>query len=472
MVYFSEHPVGVALSLGWALYLVALVTWIVLQKRPPLSTLAWIFGLAAVPVLGFVIYFYLGPQKIRRQRLRRARLRHLHRCTPQGDPELAARLPRRKQGLARLIEAATGAPVSNATSVELLVGGTATFDALVAAIVSAQHHVHLEYYIFEPDEVGLRLRDALAVRARAGVAVRVLLDAVGSAGIGWRFLAPLRAAGAEVVFFHPFRLATLRPLLNLRTHRKIAVIDGKVGFVGGVNISARQDGRLRADAWHDLHLRLEGPAVGWLQAVFAEDWHYTRRRPLPERELYADMPSGSTAVQIVASGPDSDGEAIHRAFLQAIADARQRVWLVTPYFVPGEATLYALGNAALRGIDVRLLLPARSDSRFVTWAARSYYDELQQYGVRIYEYQRVALHAKAMLVDDDCALLGTANFDIRSFRLNFEVACAVYDADFAAMLARQLELDFGQSRRISRTRPLRLWQRLAEAFARLFSPLL
>lgn len=469
---FGEHPLGWAVSLGWALYLIALGVWIVLQKRSPLSTLAWILTLAALPVLGFLIYFYLGPQKIKRQRLRRARLRHLHRCQAQGDPALAATLPRRKQGLSRLVEAATGAPVSNAAKVELLVGGTQTFDAIVAAIAAARRHVHLEYYIFEPDAVGVRLRDILAARARDGVKVRLLLDAVGSARVSWRFLAPLRRAGAEIVFFHPFRLATLRPLLNLRTHRKIAVIDGTVGFVGGVNISAEQDARLRSTAWHDLHLRLEGLAVGWLQAVFAEDWHYARRRPLAESELYPDAPAGRNPVQIIASGPDSDSEAIHRAFLQAIADARSRVWLATPYFVPGEAALYALSNAALRGIDVRLLLPARSDSRLVGLAARSYYDELQLYGVRIYEYQPAAMHAKAMLVDDDCALIGTANFDLRSFRLNFEVAVAVYDREFAATLAHQFELDFGQSRRVSRSRPLGLPARMAEAFARLLSPLL
>jgi cardiolipin synthase A/B len=456
----------------WAGYLLVLAAWIVLQKRPPLSTLSWILGLAALPLLGFVVYFFLGPQKVRRQRLRRQRLRRLHHCSARGDPAAAAALPRRKRGLGALVEKATGAPVSSLQSIELLSGGAATFDALIEDIGRAREHVHLEYYIVEPDAAGNRLAAALIERAKAGIEVRLLIDAVGSANIGRRWLRPLRAAGVQVARFHPFRAAALRPLLNFRTHRKIAVIDGRVGYTGGVNISAQQDARLCAEAWHDLHLRMAGQAVGWLQALFAEDWLYARGHALPEQHLYPELAPGPVTAQIVASGPDSDSEAIHRAFLQAIHDARQRVWLVTPYFVPGEATLYALTNAALRGVEVSLLLPARSDSRFVLAASRSYYDELLARGVQIFEYQPSVLHAKALLVDDDCAFLGTANFDQRSFRLNFEVAVACYDRAFADRLAAQIAADRAAALRIVQPRGLSVAQRLAEAGARLFSPVL
>lgn len=464
---------NLALSLGWLAYIVALAVWIVLQKRPPLSTLAWLLTLAALPVIGFVIYFFLGPQKIKRQRMRRERLRRLHaEHTPDPDEDPHARLPRRKQSLGRLLRATTGMPVSNARTAQLLSGGAATFAALHAAIAEAQDHVHLAYYIFEPDRVGLPLLGELAAAARRGVHVRLLVDAVGSSGLKRRHLADLRAAGGEVAFFHPFRLATLRPLLNLRLHRKVVVIDGGIGFTGGINISERQHEGLDPQAFHDLHLRLEGAAVGWLQALFAEDWTYATRRPLADAGLYPRQASGPLAVQIAGSGPEGLWEPIHRLHLQAIWDARERVWLETPYFVPGEAALFALSGAALRGVDVRILVPRRSDSLVVTFAARSYYDELMAAGVKVYEYQPTVLHSKALLVDDDCVILGSANFDQRSFRLNFEVCAAVYDVGAAALLEHQFERDFSRSRRLPRPRRVDPLRRLAEASARLLSPLL
>jgi cardiolipin synthase A/B len=460
------------LALLWAAHVMALAVWIVLQKRSPLSTLAWVLSLAALPVLGLLLYFVLGPQKIRRQRLRRQRLRQLHRSGAVPDRHAEEGLPRRKQRLGRLIESATGAPISSAQTLSLLVGGAATIEALHAAVASAREHIHLEYYILDPDRSGTRLRDALIERARAGVRVRLLVDAVGSSRLSRRFLAPLRAAGAEVARFHPFRLAPLRPLLNMRNHRKIVVIDGRIGFTGGINICDNQDARLDRRAFHDLHICIEGPAVGWLQSIFAEDWHYACRQPLPEADLYPALKAGPVPVQVFASGPDGLWEPIHRAHLQAIDDARERVWLATAYFVPSEPALYALTSAALRGVDVRLLVGRRGDSRVVTYAARSYFDELLEAGVRIYQYQPSVLHSKAMLVDDDCVLVGSANFDNRSFRLNFEACVALYDRGAAALLEHQFEVDFSHSHRVTRPRRPGPLRRLGEAAARLLSPLL
>ncbi|GIX36065.1 MAG: cardiolipin synthase [Lysobacteraceae bacterium] len=460
------------LALAWSLYLLVLSVWIVLQKRSPLSTLAWILTLAWLPLLGFVVYFFLGPQKIRRQRLRRKRLRRLQAERARGDPGAHEGLPRRKRGLADLVRNATGMPVTSATRLDLLVGGSRKLDALIEALEAAVDHIHLEYYILEPDAVGTRVRDTLVAAARRGVRVRLLVDALGSPRVGRRFLRPLRQAGGEVAFFHPFRARLLRPLLNLRTHRKLAVIDGRVGFLGGINLCRQVDARHHPRAWHDYHLRLEGLAVGWLQSLFAEDWLYATRRTLPERALFPDLPCGPVPVQLLASGPDSELEVIHRAFVQAIHDARERVWLVTPYFIPGEAALLALGNAALRGVDVRLLVPRRSDARLVDHAGRSYFDELLAQGVRIWQYLPSMLHAKLLLVDQDLAILGTANFDPRSFRLNFEAALAVYDRGFVAGLAGRIEADLERSRPVTLPRRIGPLRRLVEAVARLFSPVL
>ncbi|RPE80131.1 cardiolipin synthase [Vulcaniibacterium tengchongense] len=467
---FASIPdLGFYLTLGWLGYLVGLGLWIVLQKREPVATLSWLISLAALPYLGFLIYYFFGPQRITRQRLRRTRARAALPPPPEGlDPSPDA------IELARLAQATTGLPPSTATDVRLLVDGAAKYRALLEAIAQAREHVHLEYYIFLPDRTGTALRDALIERARAGVQVRLLLDAVGSGRTRERFLRPLRDAGAEVAWFHPMKLRWFwrRPWLNLRTHRKIVVIDGRIGFTGGINVTDDQDERLREDAFRDLHLRLEGDVVRELELVFLEDWAYATGEPPLRLHRPAPQP-GPIAAQVLVSGPDSSWEAIHRLQVGAIHAARRRVWLVTPYFVPGEAARMALTSAALGGLDVRLLVPRRCDSRVVTYAARSYFDELLQAGVKIHEYGPRMLHSKALLCDDDLAILGSANFDHRSFRLNFEVSVLFRDAGVAAQLAQLIQHECSMAPRVRPDRAQPLWRsRLPEALARLVSPLL
>lgn len=461
------------LVVAWIASSVALSIWIVLQKRPPVSTLAWILSLAALPGLGFVIYHLLGPTRIRRQRLKRQRSRQRLDSEPQAAADLLLALPNRlAERQCRLIERMTGSSPTSASGLTLLPGGAEAFDALLEAIAGAREHIHLEYYIVEPDRIGDRLRHALIERARAGVAVRFLIDAIGGADLSRRWLNPLREAGIEIAFFHPFRLATLKPLLNLRTHRKIAVIDGRIGFTGGINIDECHDARLREDAWRDLHLKLEGPAVNGLQQVFVEDWLYASRKPFVAHGLFPQLAPGDVAVQWLASGPDTPAEPIHRAVLQALADAEQRVWLVTPYFVPTEPALYALTNAARRGLDVRLLVPRRADSVTVTYAGRSYFGELIRAGVRVFEYPERMLHTKALLVDRSLSTLGSANFDARSFRLNFELAVNLYGEAAADALEGVLERDFTAAEEVRSPRRIGFLARLAEAAARLLSPVL
>ncbi len=463
------------LGLGWAAYLVGLGTWIILQKREPVATLSWLLGLAALPYVGFFVYLLFGPQRITRQRLRRSRARValLKQAHDDGVDEIAE--------LRRLGQAITGFSPSTARDARLLVDGGATYEALIADIAQARHHIHLEYYIYAPDDSGAALRDALVERARAGVRVRLLLDALGSSMATRRFFAPLLEAGGELAWFHPTRLSHMwkfwrRPWVNLRSHRKIVVIDNSIAYTGGINITDEENDRLRPDAYRDLHVRLAGDIVMELQQVFVEDWAYATGQRDFISDVARDLPApraGGIHAQVITSGPDSDWEAIHRIFVSAIHAATHRVWLVTPYFVPGEAALMALTSAALAGIDVRVMVPRMSDSRFVTLAARSYFDALMHAGAKIYEYGPRMLHTKALLVDDDVALLGSANFDARSFRLNFEVAVLFEDAGFAGTLARQIEAEFPHAPRVRAPRPSSLLAtRLPEAFARLLSPLL
>ena len=456
------------LGLAWALYLLGLAGWIMLQKREPVATLSWIMSLALLPVVGLLIYHLLGPTRIRRQRIRRRRARSLV-----DELHYGARLGGQAGALARLAQASGGFPPGSAERVQLLVDGARTFDAIVEAIAAARFHVHAEYYIFDDDQTGARIRDALVERARAGIKVRLLLDALGSAGLSTAFLAPLREAGAEVVFFHRFRLRRLwRPRLNLRSHRKLLVVDGRVGFTGGINISDTENERVRPDdAFHDLHLRIEGEAVRWLQLAFAEDWGYACGRAPSGVEQWPDLPVGPVRMQVLPAGPDTPWEPIHRVMVSAIHAADERVWLATPYFVPSEAARMALTSAALRGVDVRLLVPVRSDSALVSAAARSYFEELMAAGVRVYEYPRM-LHSKSLLVDGSTCVLGSSNFDNRSFRLNFELSVLVEDPALAIALESVLLRDFDHALAVPADRKPRLPAALGEAAARLLSPLL
>jgi cardiolipin synthase len=468
----ADPRLGLYLLLAWLAYMLGLGLWIVLQKREPVATLSWLMSLALLPYVGFLIYFLLGPQKIQRQRLRRGRSRtglDQFSSPANGDPQCLE--------LARLAQATTGLPAASTATADWLVDGHATYEALLEAIAGARHHVHLEYYIWNPDRTGLRLRDALVARAREGVQVRLLLDAVGAGRMRKRHLQPLVDAGAEVGWFHPTRFRPFtRPWLNLRTHRKIVVVDGRIGFMGGINITDDENDALRPDAFRDLHLRVAGPVVRSLQLVFVEDWVYAagcEPRAFGDPGYWPELAPGPINAQVLVSGPDSSWEAIHRLHVAAIHEARRRVWLVTPYFVPGEAARMALTSAALGGLDTRLLVPRRSDSRLVTLAARSYFDELLKAGVQVYEYGPRMLHTKALLTDEDLCLVGSANFDHRSFRLNFEVSMLLRDAGTCESLARLLEGEFAQARRVRLDRAMGLWQhRLPEAFARLCSPLL
>jgi cardiolipin synthase len=461
------------LAAVWIAYLVWLGGWIVLQKREPVATLSWLLGLAALPVVGLLVYQVFGPQKIKRHRLRRSRSR-----MPREDAGLNGHHSEAAE-LARLGASTTGLPASTAQSVRLLVDGAATYAALLDAIAGAREHIHLEYYICQPDSTGNTLLDALVERARAGVKVRLLLDAVGSAKATKRFFAPLLAAGGEFAWFHPARFGRIwtRTWVNMRTHRKIVVIDGRIGFTGGINITDDENDSLRDDAFRDLHLRIDGDAVRALQVVFIEDWMYATgsrallaeltRAPLPPRD------PGPVDTQVLPSGPDSSWESIHRLHVSAIHVARERVWLSTPYFVPSDAALMALTSAALAGLDVRVMVPRRSDSLLVTLAARSYFDDLLAAGVKVYEYGPRMLHTKALLIDDAFALIGSANFDNRSFRLNFELSVLFHDAAIATELAALFEHDLANAPQVrdDRARPL-LRARLPEALARLGSPLL
>jgi cardiolipin synthase A/B len=505
---------GIWLVCGIAVEAVALllIPFVLLLRKEPPSTVAWILALIFLPGIGATLFLLFGRDRMRLQvqwkrdadrRLadRKAAVgqrRAAHRGDlPGGEPrggavstaqdaEAAAAhglsplpdgaLPVDRE-LFRLGAALTGEEPTTGNGVALLVDGDATYAAIGAAIDAAERHVHAEYYLIRNDATADWLRERLVAAAARGVEVKLLVDGYGSFWLARRWLRSLRRAGVRVAVFLPARRLFFLQPMNLRNHRKTVVVDGAVGFTGGVNIGDEYRGK-RAP-WRDIHLRLTGPCVAQLAQMFEQDWRFATGEELPRAEAHAregDALADAT-VSIVRSGPDIEGparEAIHRLFFSAITLARSRVYVTTPYFIPDRSILVALQSAALRGVDVRLLFPSRSNHKIVWLAGRSFYAELLQAGVSIYEYGPGMIHAKTMIVDGSLALVGSANMDLRSFRLNCEVHAVVRDDRTASELGRRLEADLAVSNRIEieafgrRSRALRV----LENAARLLSPLM
>jgi cardiolipin synthase A/B len=472
-------------------YVVVLSAWILFEKRPPVSTLAWILSLVALPYVGFLIFFFLGPRRLVRKRLRHKRARGARKAMSALTPPPSHRTAEdaRVAQLDRLVRGAGEPGVDLCEEVDIFHDAASAYDAIEAAIRSAKHHVHVAYYIFDSGRAGTRFCDALCERARAGVMVRLLVDDVGSSALSRTMVRRLRDAGVKFARFHEVTFSRIRSRFDFRNHRKIVVCDGTVGFTGGINVcddyiagapssgaaARRRRRRGHPAPWRDSHVRLAGDAVRWLQLMFLDDWNYTTHY-LPRDPAYFPTPTerGRHRVQIVGSGPDRDLEPIQKLYFAAIALAQSRVYVTTPYFVPDDAVLAALTTAALRGVDVRVLVPRRSDSLIVTAAARSYYDVVLASGGRVFEYQPTMIHAKTIVVDDFFAAVGTANMDNRSFRLNFEVTAVLYGKEHAGELVEQFGRDLGLAREIRREARVKLgvrW-RVAEAGARVLSPLL
>jgi cardiolipin synthase A/B len=466
-------PIITGALVMWA-FAVAVV--IILQRRSAAATLAWILALLFLPVVGLVVYRLIGPLRLERKKLRRSTNRRVIHEALQALAALDADGAEHVQ-LARIGMGLGEASPLRADDIDVFLDGASTYEAILAAVGAASHHVHLEYYIWEPDTIGTRLRDLLIERAGAGVKVRLIVDGTGSSHLSRKFLAPLRAAGVEVAWFNPIQLRSLRPRRpDFRTHRKIIVCDGRVGFMGGMNIADVHSAKLSSKYWRDTHMRITGAAVWGLQRLFLEDWNFASATWCAIDAVLFPAPSqaGSHLVQILGSGPDSDAYAIHKAVFTAVNQSSERVWLTTPYFVPDEPLLAALVTAGLRDVDVRLIVPKRGDSRLVDLAARSYFPELLAAGVRVYEYEPRFIHAKTVVCDGDVTVLGSANLDNRSFRLDFEVAAVVFGENINRRLADAFTDDLRECREFTRSDLVRerFGTRLGQAVARLISPLL
>lgn len=464
---------------------------IIFDTRTITKTLAYLLLAIFVPFVGILFYLSFGTnyrkRKIYSKKLitdviTAAKLREdifqYSRATfeqsgadVQSNRELAVMLLRDSQS-----------PLTAGNEVKLLINGEQKFPEVLQAIQNARHHIHIEYYIYEDDEIGNAMADALIQKAAEGIAVRFIYDDFGSRSIRRRLAPRLKAAGVQVFPFYKIIFKAFANRLNYRNHRKIIIVDGEIAFVGGINVSDRYiNYRNRPNLlyWRDTHLRIDGPGIQYLQYLFFCDWNFcASERLIPDRRLFPPFSSTSLSsnrvVQIAASGPDSDVPTILYSIIQAINLATEEILITTPYFIPGESLMDALIVSALGGVKVKLLVPGISDSDLVNAAARSYYGDLLRAGVDIYLYTRGFVHAKTLVADRKVAVVGSANMDNRSFDLNFEVNAIVYDREVATELAGIFYKDIEHAEKIDakawRNRPV--WKRMLEKTARLLSPLL
>ncbi|MCD6346788.1 MAG: cardiolipin synthase, partial [Bacteroidales bacterium] len=358
----------------------------------------------------------------------------------------------------------------------VLNNGRQTFGSMIYELENAKEHIHLEFFIIEDDTIGNRFKDILIRKARSGIRVKVLYDDVGSWSLPRRFIRELKSAGVEVHSFMPVRIYALTNKINYRLHRKILIIDGRVGYVGGLNIADRYwRGLGKNNMWRDTHLRLEGGAVHGLQAVFLMDWNFVTESITPDNNYFPQIQiSQKKLVQIVSSGPDSDWQSIMQAYFSAIATATDYVYISTPYFLPNESIMTAMKTAALGGVDIRILLPEKNDSWIVNYSSRSYLREILEAGVKVYFFIKGFTHSKLMVVDDVFCSIGTANMDIRSFNQNFEVNALVFDEEVSLSIKKDFLSDIESSHLLTLDEwRNRAWhQKGVESFARVFSPLL
>lgn len=458
---------------------------IFLERRDASATWAWLMVLLFLPIAGFIFYLIFGRRLSNKEIFtwdKKSRLGLLAAVQDQLQAIKEGRLEINHpdivpyEDLIYLHLKNNDALYSDNNEVEVFTDGQKKFHALIQDIESAQDHIHLLYYIVRDDKLGTRLADVLIRKAQENVEVKLLYDDMGSRLLKRKFVKRLRDAGVEVESFFPSFIPKVNLKINYRNHRKLAIIDGKIGYIGGFNIGDEYLGfNKRFGYWRDTHLRVEGNAVSNMQTRFILDWNQASRKDIVyEDRYYQAEPKGSTGVQIVSSGPDSEWEQIKHGYIKMILSAKEYVYVQTPYFIPDDSLLDALRIAVLSGVDVRIMIPNKPDHPFVYWATFSNIGDMLNAGAKIYIYQKGFLHAKTIVVDGNIASVGTANIDVRSFRLNFEANAFVYHPNIAKALSDRFHEDLTESTELtsklyqSRSK----WIRFKEAIARLLSPIL
>lgn len=453
------------------------------------KTIAYVLLAIFLPIVGMIIYFSFGINYRKRKMydkklsdnlhlqddLEKELIRYSKDILQEGDAAVKS-----NKKLVNLVLKENLSPLTNNNDVKLLLNGENKFPEVFKAIENAKHHIHIEYYIFQDDTIGNALVDLLIKKAKEGIKVRFIYDDFGSRSIRGKCIPKLKAAGVQTSPFYEIKFYAFASRINYRNHRKIIVIDGSTSFVGGINVSDKYINNQKNQLfWRDTHLMIHGPATWYLQFLFLCDWNFCANDSIaikdglfPQKETF--ISAQDKMVQITASGPDSDTPTILFSMFQAICLAKKEILITTPYFIPGDSLLDALIIAGNSGLAVKLLVPGISDSKLANFASSSYYNALLKAGVEIYKYQKGFVHAKTLVIDDEIAIVGTANMDIRSFDLNFEVNAIVYDEEITIQLKNAFYQDLENADKIN----MQAWQnrpkyiKFFEKIARLFSPLL
>ncbi|MCK8059470.1 MULTISPECIES: cardiolipin synthase [unclassified Fusibacter] len=480
--FLHWSDLAVVIKAFFSFYVLGIGIFIFLDNRNPYKIISWLIVLIAFPVVGFASYLIFG-RSFRKRRLSQSKL--------EFTKDYMARRADVQSGLVHIVDHFNDslvnsrlvnlllnnskAPFFLENEIDIYSDGASFFSQLIKDISSAKHHIHLEYFIIRNDEIGNMIREALIERSLAGVEVRLIYDSVGCWKLGNKYINSLKAAGVQCYEFLPLILPLFGREMNYRNHRKITVIDGKYGYVGGMNLGDEYIGKHKyLGFWRDTHLRIHGEAVNGLQHCFLMDWTFVSRQLL----MYEDYSVKTTVtnhslVQIAASGPDADWEVMLQAYFTMIATAESRIWITTPYLVPEESIMEGLITAALSGLDVRILIPSTPDHFLVYWAGKANIEKLLKSGVAIYLYEKGFVHSKTMIIDESVATVGTANLDIRSLEINFEINAFLYDKEQILRLSEDFLDDITMSHMLTleehAKRPW--WHRLLEAVGRIASPL-
>ncbi|NAS11937.1 cardiolipin synthase [Poritiphilus flavus] len=459
----------------YILIALSLVVSLLFNGVRPAKTLGWLLAIFTLPVAGILFYLVLGRNR-RKQKLQRMVDNGIF-ADSKTDTSKLPDLFHKNAKLIRLIHSLGYYPLSTDNHLTLLKDGKETFDHIFTALQKASRTIHLQYYIFEEGELADRLLELFASKVNSGVQVRLIYDGIGSFSLSRAYLKKLKDIGVEVYPFLPFRFGRFLSSLNYRNHRKIIVVDGSIGFTGGINIS---DKYLKGDpmlgTWHDMHLEIEGAAASYLDDIFLKDWFLVSGEQIKQPVMAENTVKayGEQAVHVIPSGPNDGFSTIEKIYFTMITEARKYVYITNPYIIPSQTILQALQTAALSGVDVRLLVSTTSDSKIVGWSVSSYFESFLKAGVRIFQYPDGFLHSKVIVSDDHLSTVGTANLDDRSFHQNYEVNAVVYDKGFANFLREDFLKDSAKSQELIYSRfTERPWHhRLREGFARLFSPVL
>jgi len=473
-----ESVMEIIQYIGYVIYIITIigtVLVVVSENRNPIRTLAWVLVLILLPAVGIVLFYFFGQnnRKIRKLSSKYNEwegIRHAEFLIE----EHYSNTPKAFISLSKLLSQVNDSLILRGSKVEVITVGTRKFEALLNDIRGARNHIHMEYFIFNNDATGRKVKEVLMQKASEGVKVRFLYDNVANIGVPSGFYNEMSKAGVEVCPFMKIRFASFRSRVNYRNHRKVVVIDGKVGYIGGMNVG---DEYAIKPTWRDTHLRIEGRGVYALQVNFFRDWLSTLERKFkddgghyfPSCNIYTN-----NLLQIASGGPNTQWSNLHQATLSAIISSQKYLYIQTPYFLPTDSIFEALQTAALSGVDVRLMVSRKSDSFYVDPAARSYYCELLRAGLRIFEHQTKFIHAKTIVADDYLSVIGSANMDFRSFEMNFEINCYLYDTDLAIENKAVFFDDLEGCKEVflEEWEKRSWWKRVIESLMRLFAPLM